>query len=278
MALSQIALLVSGIAVLVVVSADFLFSTVGSSGRFTMSDRIGRGVFAVLRALSRLGGNRVLTQISGVAVLSAVAGFWILGALLGWSLIYRADPSSVTMGPPGIEPEAIDYPAHVGHLLSTLGGATTQPGGPLWNWIGVFVGLNGMVMLTLAVSFLLSVRQTVQQGRTLATLVQTGPPDVDHHVERVAEVISGLHAAPHALWYGHVRADRRLPDALLALARQGERAGGATAARMRDLMADLPHWGAVDGERFLDRMEAWAAMHRLHRDDGAERGERVAAE
>ena len=147
----------------------------------------------------------------------------------------------------------------------------------------MFVGLNGMIMLTLAVSFLLSVRQTVQEGRSFAGLVSTGPGETDRHIPRLTDVIAGLHSAPHALWYGHTRRDRRLPDALLRFAREAERAGGPSAERTRALMSDLPHWGAVEGDRFLDRMEAWTAKHRLHddgdHDDGGARpGRHVAAE
>ena len=117
-----IAMLLGGIVVLAVVTTDFLFTTVGSAGRLTISDGIARGVFGALRALSRAGLNGILTEISGVIVMVAVALFWILGSLLGWALIYASTPGPVVMGPIGIEPEAIDYASHVGHLLGTLGG------------------------------------------------------------------------------------------------------------------------------------------------------------
>ena len=259
----EIVQFVLGVAVLVVVTTDFLLTTIGSAGRFTVSDRIGRATFGGLRALSRLGGARVLTEVSGAVVLVAVAGFWILGAWLGWTMIYASVPGSLQMEAKGVEPSWFDHGAHVGHLLSTLGGATTKPQGTGWNVVGVLVGLNGMIMLTLAVSFLLTTRQTLQQGRAFAALVGSGPVEVDRHVDRLGEVLSGLHSSPFALWYGHARPDRRLPDAMLAFAQQAESIGGPTAERVRDLLGDLPHWEAAEADGFLDRMSEWAERHRL---------------
>ena len=268
-------LLIAGIAVLLVTTYDFLIVTIGSSSRIAISGRTARWLFAGLRAVSRLGLSGALSQLAGVIVVMGVAMQWILGFWIGWGLVYAAYPGSIEMTPTGVEPELTDYAGHVGHLLSTLGGATTRPTSPGWNWLGAFVGLNGMVALTMAVSFLLGTRQTLQAGRALAALIATGRADAASLEGRLADLIAGLNASPYALYYGNRRASRRLPDALLTLARQAQREGPETAARIEALLSDLPHWDQTEGRAFMDRLEHWARMHRLFEwtDEGDARAE-----
>lgn len=257
--------MVAGVAVLAVTTFDLLTVTIGGGTRFALSTRVAGGMFRLLRLLSRLIGTRVLTEISGVVVVMAAAACWITGFWLGWSLVFGAG-GGVELTREGMEAEAVHAPIHVGHLLSTLGGAVTRPAGPGWALASALVGLNGMLAITLSVSFLLATRSTLQSARAYAALAATGGADPGALVERLAEVVAGLHASPFALWYGHTRPDRRVPDALLAHAQQAEAAGGAVAARVRALMRDLPHWSEREGEPFLAAMERWTRAHLLVRE------------
>jgi hypothetical protein len=264
-------ILIAGLAVLAVVTFDIMMTTVGTAAaRLTLSDRLGSATFRALRWLSRWGGTRLITQVTGIAVMFAIFLFWIGGTWVGWTLIYAAFDGSVQMGPVGQEPELADVAGHTGHLLSTLGGATTEPGTVEWNVIGTLVGVNGMVVLPLGVSFLLSTRQTVRDGRAFATLEAERAQDVEDMTERLAEVIAGLDASPFALWYGHIRPSRRLPDAMVTHAERAEERGGACARRTRRILADLPHFDPpepvdrISSEAWLDALETWAATHQLH--------------
>lgn len=252
----------TGLAILAVVTFDLLTVTIGGGTRFALSVRIARGVFHLLRLASRVVSTSLLTEVSGVIVMFTVAAFWIVGFWIGWSLVFGAG-GGVQLTREGMKAEAIHAPIHVGHLLSTLGGSVTQPSGPGWGLVNALVGLNGMLALTLSVSFLLSVRSTLQSARAYAALAATGPADPGPLAERLADVVAGLHASPFALWYGHTRSDRRVPDALLAHARQAEAAGGTVAMRVRSLMRDLPHWEEAEGEPFLDAMQRWTRAHQL---------------
>jgi hypothetical protein len=261
----------AGIAVLAVVTFDIMMTTVGTAAaRLTVSVRIASVTFRLIRLLSRLGGTSVLTQVTGVAVMFSIFVFWVAGTWLGWTLIYAAFDGSVRMGPVGQEPEIADVAGHTGHLLSTLGGATTEPGGPAWNVLGTLVGVNGMVVLPLGVSFLLSTRQTVRDGRAFAALEAEEAETAEGLTAQLADVIAGLDSSPFALWYGHIRPSRRLPDAMLTHARRAEERGGALARRTRRIMADLPMFDPpepvdrISSEAWMTALEQWAGQHQLH--------------
>ena len=252
--------------------------TIGATTRFTLSGWIGRIVFQVLRKLARLGAKRTLTALSGTLVMVSVAGFWIGGTWTGWSLIHLSTAGSVVMVPDGIEPDSLDYAAHAGQLLSTLGGGRTQAGSLVWSLVSVLIGVNGMVVLTLSVSFLLSVRQTVQQGRTFAMLEDVGALPPGESLGRLAELVAGLHAAPYALWYGNPRKARQLPAAMLSHAEEAAAAGGEHWVRTRGLLADLPHLDAdAAREDLLDALEDWADRHTIARIEEAQAAQQADA-
>jgi hypothetical protein len=261
----SVPLLILGVALLSAVSWDFLVTTVGgrASGPVTMP--LARAVFAALRAAAGRRAVGWLARVSGLVVMVAVSAFWILGAALSWTLVYLAFPGSIQSTLTGVEPSPAATFAHVGHLLSTLGGATTQPGSVEWNVVGVFVGLNGMIMLTMAVSFLLSTRETIRDARAFAALVASGPVEVDRHVDRLAELVASLHTAPLALFYGHHDPDRSLPATIRRFHAQAR--GGPDAARVRALISDLPGWHRHDaGAGFEATLDGWARAHALRPD------------
>ncbi|SDE37722.1 hypothetical protein [Limimaricola pyoseonensis] len=258
--------LVSGIAILALVSVDFILATIGAAPRVILSDRIARTVFAILAHATKHRPAKVLARMSGVIVMVVVAAFWIAGTALGWTLVVLSDPSAVVLTQSAEQAGFWDALAHVGHLLSTLGGAITRPSGTFWNAVEVLAGVNGMVVLTLAVSFILATVQSVQAGRAFAALLHSLPPgaDVTGLFDRLADVVASLNSAPFALYYSHGRAERRLPEALVVMARAAAAQGPKTEARFYALISDLPQLDLPDenADRFAV-LQDWAAQRRL---------------
>lgn len=257
----------AGIVVLVVVLGDFLLATLGASPRFVISDQLVRLLYRPLVWLCRIKGFRWLSPIVGVLVMVGVATFWIFGTAWGWTLVFLSDTDSIKLNStaPGSSPGFWDYHAHVGHLLSTLGATLTAPNGTDWNLVGAAVGTNGMILLTLSFSFILSTTQTVQSGRALASLVRTMPADgsVSDLLPRLADVVAALNNAPFAAYYCHHHERRDLGVAVLRLAVRARREGGEVEKRALLLLSDLPHIGCSGpGDTVtLEDVENWARRH-----------------
>ena len=90
-------MLILGLACLAVVTFDLLTVTIGGSWRLSVSVRLARLVFAILRALSRRVGRRLLTELSGIVVMTVVAAFWIVGYWVGWALVFGAFDDVLTL-------------------------------------------------------------------------------------------------------------------------------------------------------------------------------------
>ena len=240
--------------------------TIGSTSRATLTGLVARGAFAAMRAAGQRVATGTVTAVAGVAVMTIVGLFWIGSVWVGWSLIFAASPGALSLASDGVEPEGVDAVSHAGHLLSTLGGARTNPGNAGWGLVGALAGVTGMVVLTLSVSFFLSVRQTVQSGRAFAMLRDVDAHDPGAALPAVADLVAGLNTGPLALYHGTERVERQLPAALLAHAQAARAEGGTAWRQTRTLLEDLPHLdvGPEDTDAvFLRRMERWADAHTI---------------
>jgi hypothetical protein len=228
-----------GLVLTAYVNVDFLFTTIGAAHRRFVTMRIADLVYALFRRLPE-GGFRHLAV--GPVVLSAVALWWVAGIGLGWGLIFAGFEQAVALSDSDRPAGFWAALSHSGHLLSTLGSGITEATGVPFALLGVACAVNGMVVLTLSVSFVLGTTQTVTQGRGLLLLRRViSPGDSDWRgtmLPALATLVSQLNTAPLALYYSHP--DLRLPRQLI------DRFADEPQAHeiLRDLAPkeDLQHW------------------------------------
>lgn len=179
---------VGGGALVACALVDALWTTVAPRGAGPVAGRIGRGVYALAKAL---GGGRA-PGWTGPAVLVA-AFLWWTGALwLGWWLVFSADPASVVDPKTNAPADALSRAYAVGTYLWTLGlGALWAPGSGGWGVIASAVALNGFAVVTLVVTYVLQVVGAVTGARQLAGVVD-GLGTTPHEVVARAWTGSGF--------------------------------------------------------------------------------------
>ena len=236
-----------GAVLTIYVSTDFLFTTIGATPRRFVTHRLAGAAFALFR---RLPSGALRHASVGPVTMSLVALWWVIGICLGWGMIFAGFSDGVRLSATG---QPVDFPgalSHAGHLLSTLGGGITEASGAPYALLGVACAVNGMVVLTLSVSFVLSTTQTVTQGRGLLVLREMiGPEDPEWRstvLPALATLVAQLNTAPLALYYSHPEPRLRLPRQLAT-----QFAGDPDARR---ILRDLPGGGDLSD---------WAAKYRL---------------
>lgn len=250
-------LLLAGILVIGLVVFDFLATTIGATSFSPISKLVARTAFAIVR---RVPESDLKHRIAGVAVMTAIATWWIVGHALGWTLVFAGIGDAVVTSETKQPASVTGIASHVGHLLSTVGGGVTQPRTAAWSLLGVLVGVNGMVVLTLSVSFVLSTTQTVARGRALLMkldiVTQSDKGSNQRILFELADLVAMLNAAPFALYYSAIEPDRRLPSGLTKLTDawpQDQREG------LRDILDELPWLGlSQDGADLSDELASWA--------------------
>lgn len=276
--------LVLGIVIVVVVTIDFLLTTIGAAGQAVFSKRLCKGVFFAYREVASRHQAAWYHKGSGPLVMAVLSLTWIASLAFGWALIYLGIPDAI--GTSEGQPPAGFWlsVAHSGHLLSTLGGGITEPGHALSAVVGVAVAVNGMIILTLGVSFILSVTNGVAASRRFCAMAEAeeegAPVDYSMIASTLSETVAMLKTAPFALFYSAESPYRRLPTRIVRFARRME--ARDEFASYRPFLDDLPGFDARperSDDRYVRAISGWAEAYELvPRGDAADlEGDRRAA-
>ena len=252
---------VLGICLLAAVCFDFLLTTVAITDKKLPSRRVSRGTWRLLKhVLPKTPGGRTLI---GPLVMASIGAFWILTTAVAWLLIFQASEASVVLSSSQQPAGWLTDLGYVGEALSTLGGGKTEPGSTVWELVTVLVGVNGMIVLTLSVSFVLNTTQTVAAGRaflahTAAVQALGGQPGED--LKPLADLVSDLNSVPHALYYSASDPSLRLPQGLERFAAWwAEQRGNLTGLRV--ILKDLPNFEPSEDASdaaFLAELRDWS--------------------
>ena len=166
----SVLLFVTGTGVILCVLYDFFRSTISLSGLGPLSSLTASVLWRTARRVEPWCERRLglrYRRLIGPAILSAVAGSWIILHLAGYVLLYAAGPS-LTKSDTGAPADLIETIAFAGSALSTLGASIVEPTNGWWDALSMIAAINGMVVLTLSVSFILNILQTTTAARALA--------------------------------------------------------------------------------------------------------------
>lgn len=236
---------------LIIVTTDFLITTVGTNDSSPIAIRVARTAFRLFR---RLPDTDIKHKIIGPLVVATVATWWILSVNLSWAMIFYGITGSVVDQSSGLPASPVGFISHVGHLLSTVGGGTTSPATSTISLLGVVVGVNGMVVLTLGVSFVMATTQTVVHGRKLLLYLHASQDDNLMLLKDLAGLTAQLNAAPFALFFSHQDPEMRVPERLTEV----------FAHRLDDAETDwahlaraLPYFRQYSGPDVSSKLQEW---------------------
>ncbi|MCB1461163.1 MAG: hypothetical protein KDJ90_01760 [Nitratireductor sp.] len=264
----NIMLLTAGILLLGVTALDFGYTTISANRSGPLTRRTAAGLWAAFRILGRAPGSNPVVRLAGPLVMSGVAIMWIVLTAVGWLLIFRSHPQSLVMTSSTDPAGWLDTMAFVGSAFSTVGASNARPASSLWDNVSMVTAINGMVVLTLSVTFVLNITQTVAAGRGFSALIRDRDPAGEEGgqlLPDLSNLVARLNASPLALYYSTLRQDRSLPESLLWLAKRVV-ARPSEFPRYRYVLLDLPYLEAdenSDPDDFVKAMESWTRQFSL---------------
>ena len=165
------ALELAGAALVLLVLADVLATTLtlgNSSGPLTR-----RFLGRTWRALLHLHGHRrsstVLTN-AGSLLLATTVLIWVVVFWAGWWLVFLGS-GSIHHSSTGRPASTTDVAYYAGFSVSTLGVGDFVADGSTWRLLTSIASFSGLVVVTLAITYLLSVMSAVVSRRALATRI-----------------------------------------------------------------------------------------------------------
>ncbi|GAA5511909.1 hypothetical protein Dcar01_00623 [Deinococcus carri] len=191
---------VPGAFLIVTVLFDLLASSM-QTGEGHLSRLIHRPLYAVMQGAARLLGRRILAWNGIVMVVSTLLA-WVLLSWLGWALVFWGGPGSLVGASTGTPADLWDVLYFVGYTMSTLGLGDLKPVYTGWRLLTDLTALDGFVLITFAISFIVPVAQTQAGQRGLAL-----------RIHRLGGSAQGLVVTA---WHDHVNGTQGLVDDLAA--------------------------------------------------------------
>lgn len=150
------------------VVVDLLWTTVAAgAGGGPLTSKLASLLWSAVPRGSSLRHHRTL-QAAGIGVTLTIIGVWVLLLLLGWTLVFNASPDAVLDGDSRQPADLWSRLYYTGYTVFTLGTGDFVPGGPIWQLTTVMATFTGLSLITLAITYVLSVTSSVTQRRQLA--------------------------------------------------------------------------------------------------------------
>jgi hypothetical protein len=172
--------ILSGAVLIGAILLDALWTTLAPYGAGPFAKRVARGWWgASLWVHRRVGAHRLLA-LAGPALLVVVFLLWVLGLWAAWVLLFSAESGAVVTSS-SQEPASLSGRVYyVGFVLFTLGTGDYVPVGGAWEVLSAVASLSGLFVVTLAITYVLSVVSAVTAKRQLAGRIHSlGDAPVD---------------------------------------------------------------------------------------------------
>ena len=172
---------------------DALYTTLGRGGG-PVTRQLSRGAWRFTQSgLGQRVSGFFFSQLGLVVLLLAIA-VWTVLLWAGWSLVFLAADGAVVGATSG-EPAGVWSRVYfVGYTLVTLGLGDYQPAGSAWQMTTAMASLSGLVVLSLAISYVLPVLQAAVARRGTAAALWSLGATPDEIIRRMWDLDRGCSA------------------------------------------------------------------------------------
>ncbi|WP_240730767.1 potassium channel family protein [Deinococcus sp. S9] len=177
---------------------DLLASSM-QTGEGRLLRLIHRLLYTLIQAVAQVGGRRYLAW-SGAVLVVGTLWTWVSLSWLGWSLVFWSKPQALVGASTGTPADLWDVLYFVGYTMTTLGLGDLKPIYTGWRLLSDLTALDGFVLITFAISFVVPVAQA-QAGRRILAL----------RIHRLGATAQGLLITA---WHDHPRGLQGLVDDL----------------------------------------------------------------
>ncbi|MBN2621853.1 MAG: two pore domain potassium channel family protein [Acidimicrobiales bacterium] len=168
----SVLLLVAGVLVVFVALFDAAWTTVATaSGAGPISRRLAPWLWGRALALHHRRPSHGGLAAAGVGIIVAVFLTWIGLVLSGWALVFASSDGAVRAASTGRSADLVERLYFTGYTVFTLGNGEYRPGLGWWQILTVVATATGLVLVTLAITFLVPLAGAAAGRRQLASTV-----------------------------------------------------------------------------------------------------------
>ncbi|MAU98364.1 MAG: hypothetical protein CMP81_21195 [Fulvimarina sp.] len=168
----MIALTFLGILVVAWTIAEIGTTTLTAQGAGPLTSRGLRLIWKLcLRVFSKSPRRHAIFTKIGPLFLALTALGWYVGLWLGWWLVFLGASGSIVDSSTNEPASALDTLYFAGYTITTLGIGDFKPSGGIWQILTAVCAANGLLALTLSVTYLVPILSAAVQKRQLALTI-----------------------------------------------------------------------------------------------------------
>lgn len=160
-----------GVVVIMVVIIDILQTTFFLNGAGFISGRFSFELWkCLLKVHKRIKSHKFLLYTGGSVILVTFL-IWGILFLVGFTLIFLSSDTSVINNNTGEAANVWEILYYIGFTATTLGMGDFVPSSPFWQFVSIITSVTGFFLLTLLITYLISLISSVQKKRTFASTI-----------------------------------------------------------------------------------------------------------
>lgn len=152
---------------------DVVWTTLGARGSGPINGWVSRRLWRAALQMHRRWPNDRRLGAAGIAILLIGLMVWTLLLWLGWVLIFSGDPDAILHGSTRAPAGFWERVYFVGYSMTTLGVGDYVANGSFWRVVTIVTAIIGFFVLTVSVTYLLSVLSAVVQKRSAADYIRS---------------------------------------------------------------------------------------------------------
>ena len=160
-----------GVFILILVISDIVITTLAPHGAGKITTVLSRYSWKVFLYLSQSYGSHKILNRSGMLVIVVVFTLWIFFLWTGYTLIFCVDENSLVSVNTGRTTTIEEKFYYVGYTLSTLGYGDLHGGNAFWRIFSSFISFTGLVLITIAVTYLVPITSAEISKRKLSIYI-----------------------------------------------------------------------------------------------------------
>lgn len=168
----SVLLFLLGTAILLVVLADLLWTTMGE-GSGSMTKLVTSQLWGLALRIHRRWPSHRFLSIAGVAVFMLAVTLWIVLLWASWMLIFSSGDVAVVNGQTKVPAGFWERVYFTGFTIFTLGVGDYHPNGAFWQVLTAVASLSGLFSVTFSITYLVPVVQATTQKRHLAVYISS---------------------------------------------------------------------------------------------------------
>lgn len=163
----------AGLVLIALTMIDALWTTLATNGGGPLTNGVSQGLWESALFIHRRRKSHLLLEMAGPVILMATMLLWVVLLWAGWTMLFSAAPDVVRHADTNAPATLAGRIYFTGYTLFTLGIGNYVPAPGGWEIATAIASFNGLFLITVAITYLVTVLSVVTQKRQLAGVISS---------------------------------------------------------------------------------------------------------